>query len=222
MSTELVGERKPRERDASAGRDFQEWSEGELIAAAKDGHGAAFGILCERHEEMILRIAFRITRNREDAEDAVQDSFMSAFIHLRNFDGRSRFATWLTRIAINSALGQLRKKRGIKKISIDEPSPVSPEPLPHVEIRDRAPNPEEHYGLGERNQIVRGAVGRLRPRSRRVVEVHQLGEFSVKETARVLGISMAAAKARMFHAKAALRRMPILKSIREANWSSAG
>jgi RNA polymerase sigma-70 factor (ECF subfamily) len=223
MSTELRGERRSRERGARGGRDFEEWSERELVAAAKDGHGTAFGALCERHEEMILRVAYRITRNREDAEDAVQDSFMSAFVHLRNFDGRSRFATWLTRIAINSALGQLRKKRGIREISIDEPIPVSSEPSPpHVEIPDRSPNPEEHYGLGERNEIVRAAVGRLRPRSRRVVEVHQLAGFSVKETARGLGISMAAAKARMFHAKAALRRMPILRAVRLTNWSSAG
>jgi RNA polymerase sigma factor (sigma-70 family) len=221
MSMELRGEHRPGERDARAARNFEGWSEGELIAAAKDGHGSAFGALCERHEEMILRVAFRITRNREDAEDAVQDSFMSAFIHLRHFDERSRFATWLTRIAINSALGQLRKKRGIREISIDEPNPVSSEPPLHAEIPDRAPNPEEHYGLGETNKIVREAVGRLRPRGRRVVEVHQLGEFSVKETARVLGISMAAAKARMFHAKAALRRMPILRGVRQAYWSSA-
>ena len=222
MNTELAGARRAKERDAQAARSFAGWSESELIAAAKDGHGSAFGALCERHAEMILRVTFRITRNREDAEDAVQDSFLSAFVHLRTFDERSRFATWLTRIAINSALGQLRKKRGIREIAIDEPSPLSSEPRPHLEIPDRTPNPEEHYGLRERSEIVGAAVGRLRPRSRSVVEVHQLGEYSVKETARILGISMAAAKARMFHARAALRRMPILRSVRQANWSSAG
>jgi RNA polymerase sigma factor (sigma-70 family) len=221
MSNEGAGAYGPKENVASVVANFEEWSEGRLIAAAKNGHRAAFGVLCERHAEMILRVAFRITRNREDAEDAVQDSFMSAFVHITNFDGRSRFATWLTRIAINSALGQLRKKRGIREIPMDETNTAA-ESRRHLEIPDRTPNPEENYNIHERREIIGAAVGRLRPRNRRVVEVHQLGEFSVKETAKILGISIAAAKARMFHARAALRRMPMLRSMRQANWSSAG
>jgi RNA polymerase sigma-70 factor, ECF subfamily len=221
MSNEGAGAYGPKENVASAVGNFEEWSEGRLIAEAKNGHRAAFGVLCERHAEMILRVTFRITRNREDAEDAVQDSLMSAFVHITNFDERSRFATWLTRIAINSALGQLRKKRGIREIPMDETNPAA-ESRPHLEIPDRTPNPEENYNIHERREIIGAAVGRLRPRNRRVVEVHQLGEFSVKETAKILGISIAAAKARMFHARAALRRMPMLRSVRQANWSSAG
>jgi len=221
MSISLRRTSNVSESDPRAAANLGQWSEEELIAAAKSGQGAAFGVLCERHAEMILRVTFRITRNREDAEDAVQDSFMSAFVHLVNFDERSRFATWLARIAINSALGQLRKKRGIREIPMDEPSPAS-ESRPHFEIPDHAPNPEESYRLHERREIVGTAIGRLRPRSRKVVEVHQLGGFSVKETAQILGISMAAAKARMFHARAVLRRMPMLRSVRQSNWSTAG
>jgi len=221
MSIEFMDARGAKASNSNVASNLEDWSEARLIAAAKSGHGAAFGVLCERHAEMILRVTFRITRNREDAQDAVQDSFMSAFVHLTNFDQRSRFATWLTRIAINSALGQLRKKHGIREIPIDEPS-RAPEFWPHLEITEHAPNPEENYGLQERRKIVATAIGRLRPRSRKVVEVHQLGGFSVKETAQILGISMAAAKARMFHARAALRRMPMLRSVRQSNWSSAG
>jgi RNA polymerase sigma-70 factor (ECF subfamily) len=221
MNIELTGACRAKESNASVAGNLEGWSEAKLIAAAKSGDGPAFGVLCERHAEMILRVTFRITRNREDAEDAVQDSFMSAFVHLSNFDERARFATWLTRIAINSALGQLRKKRGIREIPMDEPSPAQ-ESRPHLEIPDRAPNPEENYRIQERKEIVGTAIGHLRPRSRKVVEVHQLGGFSVKETAQILGISMAAAKARMFHARAALRRMPMLRSVRQSNWSSAG
>ena len=221
MNRSLIGARRTKLNEANAAGNVEGWSEGELIAAAKNGHGSAFGILCERHEEMILRVTFRITRNREDAEDAVQDSFLSAFVHLAGFDERSRFATWLTRIAINSALGQLRKKRGVREISMDEPSNTE-ETRPQLELPDRTPDPEENYHRRERREIVDAAVGRLRPRSRKVVEVHQLGEFSMKETARILGISMAAAKARMFHARAALRRMPMLRTVRQENWSSAG
>ena len=133
MSNETAFAYGPKENVASVVGSLEEWSEGRLIAAAKNGHRAAFGVLCERHAEMILRVAFRITRNREDAEDAVQDSFMSAFVHITSFDERSRFATWLTRIAINSALGQLRKKRNIREIPIDEPSPTS-EKRPQLEL----------------------------------------------------------------------------------------
>jgi len=221
MSIEMISTAPTQIIERRAAGELEGWSESQLIAAAKNGHGGAFGVLCERHEEMILRVTFRITRNREDAEDAVQDSLLSAFVHLANFDGRSRFATWLTRIAINSALGQLRKKRGIREIPMDEPSPAG-DFRPHLEIPDRARNPEENYSLSERGELVGAAVRRLRPRNRKVVEIHQLGEFSVKETARILGISVAAAKARMFHARAALRRMPMLRSVRQANWLSAG
>src|SRR5260221_483720 len=220
MNRSLMGARKTKLNEENAAGSVEGWTEGKLIAAARSGHGSAFGILCERHAEMILRVTFRITRNREDAEDAVQDSFLSAFVHLASFDGRSRFATWLTRIAINSALGQLRKKRGVREISMDEPS-TTEETRPRRELPDRAPDPEENYRHRTGREIVSAAVGRLRPRSRKVVEVHQLGEFSMKETAQILGISMSAAKARMFHARAALRRIPMLKSVRQTNWSSA-
>src|ERR1700758_4836596 len=144
MNRNMMGARKTKLNAANAADNVEGWSEGELIAAAKNGHGSAFGILCERHEEMIFRVTFRITRNREDAEDAVQDSFLSAFVHLAGFDERSRFATWLTRIAINSALGQLRKKRGVREISMDEPSNTE-ETRPQLELPDRTPDPEESY-----------------------------------------------------------------------------
>jgi RNA polymerase sigma-70 factor (ECF subfamily) len=85
--------------------------ESSLVAAAKFGQKEAFNVLCERLAPKILRSLYRITKNREDAEDALQDAFLRAFVHIVEFDGRSKFSTWLTRIAINSALMILRKKR---------------------------------------------------------------------------------------------------------------
>src|SRR6516165_1957451 len=79
-----------------------------LLTAVRMGHPSAFGYLVERHARRIWRIAFRITRNREDAEDAVQDCFKSAFTHFESFRGQSRFSTWLTRIALNAALMKIR------------------------------------------------------------------------------------------------------------------
>jgi RNA polymerase sigma-70 factor (ECF subfamily) len=89
-----------------------------LVAAAKQGQAEAFATLCQPYARRLIRNAHRITRNHEDAEDALQDAFLSAFIHIKNFDGRSSFSTWLTRIAINSALMTLRKKRSSRETSI--------------------------------------------------------------------------------------------------------
>src|SRR5712691_7940808 len=105
---------------AAAVWDHRAWSEKQLIAAAKSGLRALFGELCERHVKKVFRVIHRIMRNREDAEDAMQDCLLNAFVHLKDFDGRSRFATWLTRIAINAAFMKLRKNRGAREVSIDE------------------------------------------------------------------------------------------------------
>ena len=196
--------------DAAAVSDLRAWSEKQLIAAAKSGRRAPFGELCERHMKQVSCVTRRIIRNREDAEDAAQECFLNAFVHLKDFDGRSQFATWLTRLAINAALMKLRKNRGAREIPIDEPNP-SFESVTQREFRDDAPDPEESCSLRERKRIVKSAISDLRPRARRVVELHQLQEHSLRETAQILGISTAAVKARMFHARVALHRMPLLQ-----------
>jgi RNA polymerase sigma factor (sigma-70 family) len=179
-------------------------NERQLIAAAKCGDKSAFGELCERHARQIFRVAIRITRNREDAEDAMQDSFLNAYVHLKNFDGRSKFVTWLTRIAINSALMKLRKKRITPEISIDQDDERT-EFRAHFEFPDKAPNPEETFYQGESKKILNAAIARLRPRTRKVVELQIFQEMSLKEAARALEISETAAKSRMFHARLSLR-----------------
>jgi RNA polymerase sigma-70 factor (ECF subfamily) len=198
--------------DTSVVSDLRAWSEEQLIAAAKTGRRAPFGELCERHVKKVFRVIFRIMRNREDAEDAVQECFLNAFVHLKDFDGRSQFVTWLTRIAINAALMKLRKNRGAREVPIDEPNPPC-ELERHNEIQDDAPDPEETYRLRERREILNTAILRLRPRARNVVELIHLQEHSLRETAQILGISTAAVKARMFHARVALHRMPLLQNL---------
>jgi len=202
--------------DAAAVSDLRAWSEKQLIAAAKSGRRAPFGELYERHMKRVSSVTRRIIRNREDAEDAAQDCFLNAFVHLKDFDGRSQFATWLTRIAINAALMKLRKNRGAREVAIDEPNP-SFEPVAQREFRDGAPDPEESCSLRERKRIVKSAISGLRPRARRVVELHQLQQYSVRETAQILGISTTAVKARMFHARLTLHRMPVLRSVARSN-----
>ena len=209
--------------DAAAVSDLRAWSEEQLIAAAKTGRRAPFGELCERHVKKVFRVIHWIMRNREDAEDAedaLQDCLLNAFVHVKDFDERSRFATWLTRIAINAALAKLRKNHWKRELPMNGPNPPCGLEW-HSEIQDDAPDPEEAYRLRERKEILKTAILGLRPRVRRVVELHQLQEHSIRETAQILGISTAAAKARMFHARVALHRMPLLQSVARSNQLSA-
>ena len=206
----------PAQSDATAVSDLRAWSEKQLIAAAKSGRRAPFGELCERHMKRVSCVTRRIIRNREDAEDAAQECFLNAFVHLNDFDGRSQFATWLTRIAINAALMKLRKNRAAREVPMDEPNPSS-EPVAQREFPCEAPGPEESCSLRERKRIVKSAISGLRPRARNVVELIHLQEHSIRETAQILGISTATVKARMFHAKIKLHRMPLLQNVGSAN-----
>ena len=193
--------------DSAAVSDLPAWSEGQLIAAAKAGRRAPFGELCERHVKKVFRVT-------------LQDCLLNAFAHVKDFDERSRFATWLTRIAINAALAKLRKNRQAREVPIDEPNPSS-EPVTRRELRHNAPDPEESCSLRERKRIVMSAISGLQPRVRNVVELTHLQEHSIRETAQILGISTAAVKSRMFHAKIALHRMPLLRGVARSNRLSA-
>jgi RNA polymerase sigma-70 factor (ECF subfamily) len=198
----------------------REIDEDRLVAAAKDGNRDAFGELIERHTDKVFHITRRIARNREDAEDAVQESVASALVHLGSFDGRSRFSTWLTRIAINAALMRLRKSRGMREVPMEEPAERGEVP-PRYEVTDAAPDPEEWYAEHERRRILRQAIVELRPKLRETTEVHHLKQGSLQETAEMLGISTAAAKARLFQARTALRQAPQIKAICESDAMSA-
>src|SRR6202048_304927 len=207
------------QRGTSAVNALRAWSEEQLIAAAKTGRRAPFGELCERHVKKVFRVIHWIMRNREDAEDALQDCLLNAFVHVKDFDERSRSATWLTRIVINAALMKLRKHRGAREVPMNEPNPSS-EPVAQREFRYDAPDPEESYRLRERKRIVKSAISGLRPRARNVVELIHLQEHSIRETAQILGISTGAVKTRMFHAKIALHRMPLLQRVCSSNCAS--
>jgi len=187
-------------------------SEARLLKQARSGRSEAFQSLCEPLTPRLFKAALHITRNHEDAEDALQDSLMRAFMHIKRFQGNSSFSTWLTRIVINSSLMIRRKHRNSRQVSADDPGQAG-EPGLALQIPDAAPNPEQAYVLRERKRILRKAVKNLRPRIRAVVEIGQLQELPMQETARILDISVAAAKGRFFHARAALRRSAALRAI---------
>jgi RNA polymerase sigma-70 factor (ECF subfamily) len=179
--------------------------ESQLVAAAKGGDRDAFGELIKPHLDMVLRTAHRITRNREDAEDAAQECFTNAFVHLKRFNERSRFSTWLIRIVINAALMKLRKSRALLEVSID--NWTSPdEARTRSELIDVAPSPEEWCFERELRRALREDIVALRPKLREIVEVHELKHGSLHKTAEILGISTAAVKARLSRARSVLRR----------------
>jgi len=157
----------------------------------------------------LYRAAFAVLRNREDAEDAVQDTWCQAYNHLKSFQGRSAFSTWVTRIAINSALMILRKRRDASRCDLDEAEKNSL----NLRLCGISANPELIYGTEQRRNFLSLAVANLRPRLRRVLQTSQLRELSLKETACVMGISVNAVKSQLFHARAALRQSPVLKAI---------
>jgi RNA polymerase sigma factor (sigma-70 family) len=195
-------------------------SEPRLLSDAKRGKPEAFEALCQTLRPHLLKIALRITRNREDAEDAVQDSMINAFLHLNNFQGNSSFSTWITRIVMNSALMINRKNRSTRHISVDELPPAG-EPGLHLQVPDRSPNPEQTYVLRERTTILHRAIRKLRPRMRAVIEMAQFQELAIKETANILDISFAAAKGRLCRARTALRKSVALRAAVQARTEPA-
>ena len=172
-----------------------------MVAAAKLGVSAAFDELCRSHAKRIFRVTYRITKNREDAEDALQDSLLLAFTHIKEFDGRSSFSTWLTRIAFNSALMIVRKRHFALELSIES----STGNIALADVSVHAPDPEASYAQREREELLLHAICSLRPTIRQAVEIQTLQERSMQETADTMKVSVSAAKSRVFQAKAKLR-----------------
>jgi RNA polymerase sigma-70 factor (ECF subfamily) len=182
----------------------------DLVAAARAGSNAAFEELQSRYTRRLYRRIISITKNHEDAEDALQDTFLRAYLALNTFEGRSQFASWLTRIAINSALMVLRRRRSRPEVPF-EPLPDSGKPSQKVDVRDTALNPEQHYDLRQRSYRALRAIGKLNVNLRTPMTTWIERECSMKEVARTLGLSLPAVKSRMCRARKQLTRTASLK-----------
>jgi RNA polymerase sigma-70 factor, ECF subfamily len=189
---------RPAKPSAFARQEYQ------FLSAAKRGDSAAFETLCKQSANTVLHLARRMMRNNEDAEDVVQESFQQAFVHLKSFNGDSRFSTWLSRIAINAALMKLRKKHRLWHVSLDE-STEGEESSSRIDVEDHGLNPEQLYVQQERQRILSEAMNALTPGMRKAIELHEIDERSTEETAQIMGISVSAVKARVFHGRRKLR-----------------
>jgi len=180
------------------------FDESALVAQAKAGDQNAFGELVQRYERKIYRLAKNITRNDEDAEDVLQDTFLKAYTHLDNFKGDSKFYTWIVRIAVNEALMRLRKRKTDRSVPLDEPVELGEETVQR-EIAVWEDNPEQQYSQEEWRKILDEAVDSLKPDFRTVFVLRDIEELSTEETAETLGISVPAVKSRLLRARLALR-----------------
>jgi len=175
-----------------------------LVAAAKAGELSAFETLVSRYERKIFRLTQNITQNREDAEDAMQEAFLKAFEHLGEFEGNSRFYTWLVRIAVNQALMKLRRRRS-NVVSLDDEIDTGEDMVPR-EVEDWGPSPIERYEQTELAGILSRVISELDPPFRIVFQLRDIEQLSTEETAEALGLSVPAVKSRLLRARLKLRQ----------------
>jgi RNA polymerase sigma-70 factor (ECF subfamily) len=176
----------------------------DLVTRARNGDTEAFNDLVRRYERKIYRLAKNITQNDEDAEDILQDTFLKAYEHLGDFQGNSKFYTWLVRIGVNEALMKLRKRKSDRTVPLDEPVDTGEETVVR-EIAVWDEDPEQKYSQEELAQILNDSVQSLKPAFRTVFILRDIEELSTEETAQTLNISVPAVKSRLLRARLQLR-----------------
>jgi RNA polymerase sigma-70 factor, ECF subfamily len=186
----------------------QQRQEASLVAMLRAGDPGAFETLVRTHMPMMLRVARRFMRSEEDARDAVQDAFVSAFRSVKNFGANAQLSTWLHRIVINACLMRLRTQRRRPEEDIEEHLPRFQEDghqLPSSE--PWAETAETILQRTELTGIVRNAIDQLPDTYREVVLLRDIEELSGEETAGVLGVTPNAVKIRLHRARQALRTL---------------
>jgi len=170
-----------------------------LLSVAIEGDHSAFVELSRRHTPMVLRVLTRITKNQDDVEEAMQETLMKAFSHLKTFEGRSSFSTWLTRIGINSALMARRRERKHQEVPLDANLEI--EKGCSMLYAALAPDPENLYCQSERRHRLREAIQQLPAGLRKCIEIQHTQGGSVQEIANIVGLSVAATKSRLLTAR---------------------
>jgi RNA polymerase sigma-70 factor (ECF subfamily) len=175
-----------------------------VVARVREGDVEAFGVLVERHHPMVFRLAFRMTGHQQDAEDAVQETFLRAYRHLKRFDPRASFGTWLYRIAANCSLDLLRKRQRAAEHRVS-PESVATE-VPEAVFVD-ASSPDGLAANAEIQEQVETALGRLTPLERAAFTLRHLEGQSIEEISTTLGVGSNAAKQSIFRAVHKLRQV---------------
>lgn len=174
------------------------------LDALRSGDRAEFALLVEAYYEMIYRLAIKMVNNPQDAEDILQETFIKAYRHLKNFDGRSSLSTWLYRIATNEALMFLRRQKP-DTVSVNESLDTGEGEVEPLQIIDWSSLPEEEMMSAEAQVYLDKAVDKLSPSLRVVFVLRDIQGLSTRETAEVLDISETAVKTRLSRARLQLR-----------------
>jgi RNA polymerase sigma-70 factor (ECF subfamily) len=178
----------------------RERSDEEIVAQVLDGDTAMFELLMRRHNERIYRATRAITRDDREAEDVMQQAYVNAFSSLRQFEGRARFATWLTRIAVNEALARVRQRGRYEVLDDDVPTVES------LGASDPATNPERQTFTTELRDLLEWAIDALPDGAREVFVLREVEGLSTAETAASLDVSEDVVKTRLSRARATLRQ----------------
>ena len=158
-------------------------------------------------QQRAFRLAFRITRNQQDAEDAQQEALLKAHRNLDQFQGRSRFTTWISRIAINEALMCLRRRRTVVHVPLEEAMPEDEATPANFELHSNIQDPEAAYSQKELRNLLTHAIAELRPLHREVFLLRAVECLSVVETAKALQVSVSTVKTRMRRARRELKEI---------------
>lgn len=188
-----------------------------LVERALGGETIAFEELVRRHERRVYRATLAITKNEEDAEDALQETFIKAYKNLYTFRRESRFTTWLTRIAINEALQKLRSRKAT--VSIDEQAEHGGLVLP-TRVEDWYSNPESRYARKQLQEVVEKAIEALPEAYRIVFVLRDVQGHSTQETAEAVGIGIPATKSRLLRARLMMRETLSKRLARPATMKS--
>jgi len=181
----------------------QELTDAELVKLAQQGDNRAFDELVKRYENKVYRLAFKILRHEDDAGEALQDAFMSAYRGLKNFKSDSTFSTWLYRVATNAALMKYRKRRD-GHISLEQ-SQSYDEDADRLEIPDWSALPDEDLLTGELDEILAEGLSRLPDELREVFVMRDIEELSNSDVAERLQLTVPAVKSRLHRARLQLR-----------------
>ena len=176
-------------------------SDDEVVARVMDGQTALFEILMRRYNQRLYRTARAVLRSEEEAEDVLQQAYLNAYSHLRQFDGRAAFATWLTRIVVHEAIARARRRGRSYAMDAHELSALGA-----TAESGSGPDPERLAMSRELGALLENAIDRLPDGAREVFVLRQVEGMSTSEVADVLEISEAVVKTRLSRARAALRR----------------
>ena len=178
----------------------------QLLAEARCGDQPAFGELCQRYSSMLERRIFRILRHREDTEDVLQETLLSAYQHLHTFRGTCKFSSWIMKIGINKSLLLLRKRKMLSRIASPVMIKDDTQTFEMWEFRDPRPDPEQCYIADQTFLALRAAIQRLPPKMRNVIDIYYRKGHQLKDAASTLGITEQNAKSRVLRARRMLRR----------------